>query len=205
MVDYSKIIASSLYLDIDYEKMTRELLEPLAKGECVSFTYPPERSSAIEVTAYSLFLRNPKKDFNYSYRGSKSAELGTFYWNPNVEIPYTKHCIEKLPFSKLGTIRAVYFPDIPCVEHTDWDNPNDLGHTLGLSIIPNTGQVDCKVWVERLKTYVNVPGNAMLLNDSITHWVPKSTGTRIAVRIFGEIDYNYFDDKIIFDHCYSRD
>lgn len=204
MVDYEKIVAAPINLDLDYEKITHELMNELVNHKCVPFTYPPERGSNEKVTAYSLFLRSPQDNFDYSYRGSKSADFAKFNWNSEIEIPYTKSCIENIPFTKLGTVRAVYFPDIPCVEHTDWDNVNDLEHTLGLSIIPSTGDTHCKIWIDKLCTYVEIPGNTMLLNDSVKHFVPKSTGTRIAIRIFGSIDYSYFDDKIVWKHAYTH-
>jgi len=200
-MDYKNIIATGLNLDIDYKKMSEELIAAMSSDKCLPFSYPPERGAKEEVTAYSLFLRNSTEPVEYSYRGAKSGSTKSYQW-ANLIIPYTKSIIESLPFKNLTAVRVVYFPDVPCVEHTDWDDSNDHVHTLGLSIIPSTADVCCEVWNETLNDYVSIPGNAMLLNDSIKHRVPKGIGTRITMRVFGEIDYEWFRDKIISDHCY---
>ena len=200
-MDYKNIIAAGLDLDIDYKKMADELLTVMSSEKCIPFSYPAERGSKEEVTAYSLFLRNSIEPVEYSYRGAKSGSTESYQWT-NLLIPYTKSIIESLPFKYLTAVRVVYFPDVPCVEHTDWDDSNDHIHTLGLSIIPSTADVCCEVWNEKLNDYVSIPGNAMLLNDSIKHRVPKGIGTRITMRLFGEIDYKWFEDKIIPEHCY---
>jgi hypothetical protein len=200
MIDYSKIIAAGLKLDIDYERMTNELVNAKGSSKCVPFTYQSDNQVC---QSFSLFLRENKTMPQYSYRGAKLANIDDWSWDDSLSIPYTISIIEKLPFKKLGTVRAVYFPDIPCIEHTDWDDKSNLKHTLGLSLIPSTGNTYCNVWSEKLNEYVSIPGNAMLLNDSIRHNVPKANGLRITVRLFGEIDYNKFDDAIIKEHCYT--
>jgi hypothetical protein len=187
------MIAAALNLDIDYERMTKELLSVQSKA--IAFSYPTDESKEI-VTAYSLFLRISSEPTAYSYRGAKSANFDSWKWDESLNIPYTRSVIERMPYARLGTIRIVYFPDVPCMEHTDWDDPTDTTHTLGLSIIPSTGNTHCNVWSEEKQDYVSIPGNAMLLNDSIPHWVPKSEGTRITMRVFGEIDLSWFVDKI---------
>jgi hypothetical protein len=195
------ILVAGLNLDIDYTKMTHELLSVMDSDKCVPFSYLAERGSAEEVTAYSLFLRNSADPVEYSYRGAKSGTVDSYNWI-ELSIPYTKSIIESLPFKQLTAVRVVYFPDVPCVEHTDWDDPTDHQHTLGLSIIPSTAGTWCEVWNEQLNDYVAIPSNAMLLNDSIKHRVPKGIGTRITMRVFGEVDYSWFEDKIIPEHCY---
>jgi len=200
-MDYKNMIAAGLNLDIDYKKMSEELLAAMSSDSCVPFSYPAERGAKEEVTAYSLFLRNSTDPIEYSYRGAKSGTVDSYEWC-GLEIPYTQSILELLPFKKLTAVRVVYFPDVPCVEHTDWDNSKDHLHTLGLSIIPSTANTWCEVWNEKLNDYVSIPGNAMLLNDSIKHRVPKGIGTRITMRVFGEVDYKWFEDKIIPEHCY---
>ena len=198
MFDYTKTIAVSLKLDIDYDIMSAELLRAQKNHKCISFSYPIHNNNIIEeATAYSLFLRKSTEPTPYSYRGAKSADISSYDWDNELDITYTKSIISLLPYDTLGAVRVVYFPGIPCIEHTDWDDPKDYEHTLGLSIIPSTANVDCNIWSEIEKKWMPVPGNAMLLNDSIKHAVPKGTGTRIAVRIFGKIDYSWFNDKII--------
>ncbi len=193
------ILAATLNLDIDYDRMTTELMPLMSHNKCVPFSYPSEGK---EVTAYSLFLRVSPEETDYSYRGAKSADFDSWSWDQSLELSYTKSVIENIPFKSLGTVRAVYFPDIACVEHTDWDNAADVKHTLGLSIIPNTANTHCNVWYEKENRYVAIPGNAMLLNDSVRHNVPAGIGTRITMRVFGEIDYRWFEDKIDYNNCY---
>jgi len=196
-MDYNNIVAASLKLDIDYEKMTAELLAVQSNKKCVPFSYPAKRGDTTEVTAYSLFLRINPEFLDYSYRGAKKANDLSWDWDYELDTPYTRQVIESLPFNIIGTIRVVYFPNVPCVAHTDWDNKEDRAHTLGLSLIPSTGNTWCEVWSEKSGEYVKVFGNAMLLNDSIKHQVPCSEGTRIAMRIFGEIDYQAFNNNLI--------
>jgi hypothetical protein len=195
MVDYTKLIAANLNLDIDYKKMEVELLEAMKSMDCVPFSYSTDLGES--VTAYSLFLRSNSNMSLYSYRGAKLSNIDEIKWNLSLNIPYTKLVIESFPYISLGTIRVVYFPNIPCIEHTDWDNQNDFKNTLGLSLIPFTGNTHCDIWSDTDNQWISVIGNAMLLNDSIKHRVPKSDGIRIAMRIFGDIDYSWFNDKIL--------
>lgn len=197
--DNRVILAAALNLNIDYCRMTEELLPLMEHNKCVPFSYP---SNGVDVTAYSLFIRTSPEKTDYSYRGAKSVEFDSWNWDNDLQISYTKSVIEQLPFSALGTVRIVYFPDIPCVEHTDWDDPFDTKHTLGLSIIPNTADTHCNVWYEKENRYVSISGNAMLLNDSVKHNVPAGSGTRITMRVFGDIDYSWFNDKIDLKNCY---
>lgn len=199
------ILAAALHLDIDYERMAAELTAAMTSDLCVPFSYPAAKGSTKEVTAYSLFLRKSSEPTAYSYRGAKSADFDSWEWDNSLNIPYTQSVVDSLPYTKLGTVRVVYFPNVPCVVHTDWDDPTDTNHTLGLSIIPSTGNTHCNVWSEELQTFVAIPGNAMLLNDSIKHEVPKADGLRITMRVFGDVDYKWFEDKIVPEHLYLLD
>jgi len=201
MINFDNLIAASVNLDIDYKKMTDELMKLLGHKNCIKFSYPTDNGT--EVTAYSIFLRKcEKKLTEVNFRTAKSVDYDNWDWDYDIDIPYTRDIIESIPFTKLGTVRIVFFPNVPCIEHTDWDDNSDTKHTLGLSIIPNTGNTHCNVWHESRQEYVSIPGNAMLLNDSFKHWVPTSEGTRITMRLFGEIDYSWFNDKIDYDLCY---
>jgi hypothetical protein len=204
-MNFKKLIAASLDLNIDYDRMTQELLEAKKSSKCVSFSYPPERNSIEKVTSYSLFLRTNPTFVDYSYRGAKQSHKESWTWDDSLPISYTRSVLDKIPYSSLGAIRVVYFPDAACPPHTDWDDSGDSENTLGLSIIPNTGDTWCNVWHEGHQCYVPIHGNAMLLNDSIQHEVPKPTGVRITMRVFGKIDYSWFLDKINQEYCYYLD
>lgn len=199
-MNYENILVAGLLLDLDFKKMTSELLNAMSSDKCQMFSYTDSNGNKCD--AFSLFLRVNNTMEEYSYRGAKLSDLKNWKWDTSLNIEYTISEISKLPFNHLGTVRVVYFPNIPCIEHTDWDDATNIKNTLGLSLIPSTGDTQCNVWSEKLQQYVSIPGNAMLLNDSIKHWVPMSTGTRIAIRLFGDIDYEWFDDKIIENQCY---
>jgi hypothetical protein len=198
-INYNNLIAAELNLDIDYTRMSVELLA--VQNKATAFSYNTDDTKET-VTAYSLFLRKSPVQTEYSYRGAKSADFSSWDRDWDLDIPYTRSIIDAIPFIKLGTVRIVYFPNIPCMEHTDWDNTADVRHTLGVSIIPDTANTHCNVWSEKENCYVSIPGNAMLLNDSVRHNVPKGNGTRITMRLFGEIDYAWFDDKVNQSRCY---
>jgi len=198
-IDYNNLLAAELNLDIDYSRMSAELLA--AQANAIPFSYSTDDTKET-VTAYSLFLRKSKTETEYSYRGAKSADFSSWVWDLDLDIPYTRSVIDTIPFKTLGTVRIVYFPNIPCMEHTDWDNATDVSHTLGISIIPDTANTHCNVWSEKENRYVSIAGNAMLLNDSIRHNVPQGHGTRITMRLFGDIDYTWFDNKINLSKCY---
>jgi hypothetical protein len=200
-MNYLNILAAGLTLDIDYEKMTKELMPLISHKKCIKFSYPTDKN--IEATAYSIFLRKCSKELiEVNFRNAKAVNLEDWAWDLDLDIPYSRSIIQDIPFTKLGAVRIVFFPDVPCIEHTDWDDSSDHEHTLGLSIIPDTADTCCNVWSEQLQRYVEIPGNAMLLNDSVKHFVPLGKGTRITMRLFGEIDYNFFADKIISNWCY---
>ena len=194
-----QILAAALQLDIDYPRMTQELMPLIQHAKCMPFSYESEGQ---QVTAYSLFLRVSDQDTAYSYRGAKSADFDSWIWDPELPIDYTRTVIASMPWISLGTVRVVYFPDCACVEHTDWDDATDVKHTLGLSIIPNTADTHCNVWYEKEQRYISIASNAMLLNDSIRHNVPAGQGTRITMRVFGDIDHAWFTDKIDGQRCW---
>ena len=203
-IDYTKILVAGLNLDIDYKLMTRELLTLIDHPKCIKFSYPTDDTT--EVDAYSIFLRECGKSIKeINFRNAKSVDFKDWFWDKSLSIPYTQSIIDQIPFNELGTVRVVFFPNVPCIEHTDWDDSTDAEHTLGISIIPDTAGVSCSVWSESSNQYVSVPSNAMLLNDSVKHYVDKTKGTRITLRMFGKIDYSWFDDKIIQDYCYYSD
>ena len=196
-MDFTKLIAAGLNLDIDYDRMSKELLEVQAN------THSKAVSSAnTKEVVQSLFLRKHPKFTNYSFRGAKELDVNGWSWDTDINVPYTHSIIDALPFVNIGAVRVMYFHNVSGPPHTDWNDCNDLEHTLGLSIIPSTGNTWCNVWSEKQQKYLPITGNAMLLNDSITHEIPHSTGTRITMRIFGKIDYSWFIDKINYNCCY---
>lgn len=152
--------------------------------------------------SYIFYLRNNSSSNIQSYSTTKYLPHDIWNWREELDIPYTKQFVESLPFTKLGMIRVFIFKDTFLPVHRDYRTDDEYGHSadfdkcLGLSIIPTTGGVPMRIWSNALGKVVSVPGNAVLFNDSVLHGVPKTTGYRITIRVFGEIDYNYFSDKV---------
>lgn len=150
---------------------------------------------------YIFYLREHPDTKSQSYFATKPLDHNRWSWRNDLDIPYTKQFINSLPFTSLGMIRVFIFKDTFLPVHKDWmtggmDSSTDYDRCLGLSIIPSTGGVPMKIWSSQLNQVVEVPGNAILFNDSVWHAVPKTTGYRITIRVFGKIDYEYYSDKI---------
>jgi hypothetical protein len=73
---------------------------------------------------------------------------------------------------------------------------DDITKTLGLSLVPLTGNVPLRIWSSTENAVKEVEGNAMLFRDSQPHGVPFTKDARITIRIFGDIDFNDLDDYI---------
>lgn len=144
------------------------------------------------------------------YDQTKSYDVNGWRWRPSLleKIPYTKQVIENY-FEKVGLVRVFVMPDTFLVTHQDYnfDAPIDavsdeFEKCLGLSLIPSDGGVPMRIWSRALQQVVEVPGNAMIFNDSVRHGVQKTKGYRITIRIFGKIDYSQFVNSIDMSHCY---
>jgi len=171
----------------------------------IDYTVAPEDGTQIMRNgggAHIFYLRKCTTTDKQSFSITKYLPHTDWVWRDDIDIPYTKQFIDSLPFKTLGMIRVFIFSDTFLPVHKDYKTPEVLGHSedydkcLGLSIIPTTGGVPMKIWSNKLKKVVDVPGNAMLFNDSVVHAVPKTTGIRITIRVFGDIDYSYFSDKV---------
>jgi hypothetical protein len=160
---------------------------------------------------YIFYLTDhPDLKVSGSYEKSKLYNLEGWIWNPELvdKLSYTKSLIENF-FEQVGCIRVFVMPDTFLVTHQDYnfnapinEVSTDYAQCVGLSLIPSDGMVPMKIWSRKLNRVVDVPGNAMIFNDSVRHGVPKTTGIRITIRIFGKIDYNQFNQYIDNEHCY---
>ena len=190
-LDHEKSKEFALASDDDYDKMDYSL-SPL------DTTRVTKQGGGANI----FYLRKNSVSDVQSFSTTKYLPHDIWSWKEELDIPYTKQFIESLPFTKLGMIRCFIFNDSFLPVHKDYRTPTEYGHSeefdkcLGLSIIPSTGGVPMRIWSAALGKVVSVPGNAMLFNDSVFHGVPKTTGYRITLRVFGEIDYNYFSDKV---------
>lgn len=143
-----------------------------------------------------------------SYSVTKNLSSEGWGWREELNIPYTKRYIESLPYKKIGLVRVFVFKDTFLPVHKDYGFSESKGHSeeydkcFGLSLIPSTGNVPMKIWSTKLNKVVEVSGNAMLFNDSVWHAVPKTTGYRITIRVFGEVDYDSFAGNVVADNAY---
>ena len=204
MIDYSKLVAARLNLDIDYSRMAAELISAMNSHRAIKIEYPLHETTEI-TTVHSLFLRKDSIPSLASFETQKKeSDNKQWRWADDICVPYTQSVIDSLPYTFLKAVCVGYFPNAGLGPHVDWTDHSDFGNTLGLSIIPSTGDTCCEIWSDSKNQFVSIDGNAMLFNDSITHRVPKSSGLRITVRVFGIIDYSWFDNKIDYDKCYFK-
>lgn len=124
-------------------------------------------------------------------------------------IPYTIHCIESLPFEKIGCIRGFITENTFFPTHRDSNAGRELNvisddyeKCLGLSLIPDTGNVPMSIYSPKEDKVFDVFGNAMLFNDSAFHGVKFTEGIRITLRIFGKARFEEFKDIIDLNQTY---
>jgi len=144
------------------------------------------------------------------YRKTKTFNKTLWRWRSDLvdKIPYFKSIAEKY-FTKISIVRVFVMNNTFLVTHRDHSREasndyvsNEYDDCLGLSIIPSDGNVPMKIWSGKEQRVLDIPGNAMIFNDSAPHGVPKTTGYRITIRIFGEIDYNQFDKFLDTNHIH---
>lgn len=200
-MNYNNTIVAAVNLDIDYARMTTELFAAIDPKKCHTFILPLDETVTEEVTGWSIPLRKSPQRAGGYFTEAREADYNSWTWDDTINVPYTRSVIESLPFTTLGPCGVAFLPG-QIVEHTDWPDATDYKHALALSIIPNTAGVGCTVWIEGKQEFVTVTGNAMLLNDGYTHKVAQGEGTRITMRVYGDIDYSWFADKIDPTQCY---
>lgn len=147
-----------------------------------------------------FYLRNSRdNDVTVDARFSVTKTLahGSWYWRPELEglLPYTIRCVESLPYRELGLIRAFVCQDTFMPTHRDTlpDSGCDRSKSLGVSLIPDTGGVGMLIWDGRAVREVH--GNCILFDDSRWHGVPLTRGTRITLRIFGDLDFTRIAER----------
>jgi len=163
---------------------------------------------------YIFYLRKHKDNLLNDTRFSYVKNLDTSGWdwieNYKSKIPYTIQCIENIGYEHIGCIRVfvtenTFFPTHRDTLHGTPDNPkisHDYERCLGLSLIPDTGDVPMSIYSEKENKVCKVYGNAMLFNDSAYHGVEFTPGIRITIRIFGKIDFQKFQKNINFNQTY---
>lgn len=150
---------------------------------------------------YIFYMRshgdNPDQITRFDY--TKQLQTEGWRWREELKplLPYTIECIESLPYNSIGCIRVFITENTFFATHRDygWGTEalsKDYDRCFGLSIIPDTGGVPMKIQSFETGTVHEIPGNAMLFNDSAWHGVGMVEKTRITIRVFGDIDYQSF-------------
>ena len=127
---------------------------------------------------------------------NKKLPHDSWFWRPEVaeRIPYTIECIEALPYRRIGLVRAFVCEDTFMPTHRDTapdaEGRYDRERAVGISLIPSTGGVGMLIWDEARRKVHDVKGQCLIFDDSKWHGVPMTRGTRITLRIFGELDFN---------------
>lgn len=161
---------------------------------------------------YVFYLRNHKDNPSNNTKFSYTKNLAVDGWDWIKEyaeyMPYTIQCIESLPYTNIGLIRVFVTENTFFPTHRDSNvrqalvQSTDYAQCLGISIIPDTGNVPLSIWSFKNKEVCKVNGNAMLFNDSAPHGVEFTPGIRITIRVFGDIDFQklepYIKDKNVF-------
>jgi hypothetical protein len=155
-----------------------------------------------------FYLRNSKegdvtRDARFATNKGRGHE--SWFWRPELaaRIGYTIECIESLPYRTLGLVRTFVCENTFMPTHRDTvpdrsrPEPYDRSKALGISLIPSTGDVGMQIWDDAGRRIHEVRGHCILFDDSKWHGVPMTRGTRITMRIFGEVDYARLSEHLV--------
>jgi hypothetical protein len=153
---------------------------------------------------YNLYLRShgPEEKFNFENFGvTKYLDHENWIWRDSIKnkISYTMSCIESLPYKTIGLVRVLITEKTFLPTHIDCeagDLVKDLGKTLGISLISDTGGVPLKIWSKKDNCIKDLWSNSIIFKDSEAHAVPFTDGRRITIRIFGDIDFDRLSPMI---------
>ena len=158
----------------------------------------------------SIYLRQDTEEFTTTFLRTKLVDTNSWWWREDIDISYTKQLIDSLPFfNAIGMIRVFMFRDTYLPTHRDfgfdlapYEFSTNINYCLGLSLIPSTGGVPMRIWSEKEKKVISVYGESMLFNDSVMHAVPKTSGLRITIRIFGDLNHDALASFIDESQCH---
>lgn len=178
-----KVESDELYKKIDYIDNNDKIVHVGMPGQHIFYL----RESNANPTAEPFKL-------------TKMLPTESWDWIPAYKdiIPYTIECIESLPYRSIGCIRVFVTENTFFPTHRDFGvgGPavlsSDYPKILGLSIVPDTGDVPMSIYSYKNKEVYKVSGNAMIFNDSAFHGVSYTSGMRITIRVFGDIDFQDF-------------
>jgi hypothetical protein len=163
-----------------------------------------QRGAAGRLAGVNIFyLRNSTaNDATRDSRFSVNKKLphSSWFWREELKerIAYTIECIESLPYRSLGLIRAFVCDNTFMPTHRDsapeWGC--DSSQSIGLSLIPATGGVPMLIWDDAAGEVRELHGHCLLFDDSKWHGVPMTRGTRVTLRVFGELDYERLEERL---------
>lgn len=187
IMDFDKIKAAAVNINVDYDKLTHEL-------EAIPKDLWDTGVDLISNTAWNtLWIRkNNIAEFS-DFKSAKSISHDKWFWRDDLSIPYIKSLVESLPIKTIGMVRA-FILNGPLPIHVDSNDstPSDLDYNLALTIASKLE--DPMIMDSNIK----IIEKNILFNDSITHGFPEATGTQISIRIFGDFDYSKFDIEKIY-------
>lgn len=187
-MDYSKVIAIEVDIDIDYDILRQEFIGILDTRWHHHSSYLPGYE---HITYKSLFLKKNNIGFFNDFKIAKTIPHSEWYWDDDINMPYTKTVIDSLPAKSIGIVRIMVTNGILPL-HTDCNSNTPVDHTyqLGLTISP--------VYSDKLQIgNTFIPYQAVFFNDSVPHGFLSSTDIQMSIRIFGDFEYDKFNIKRI--------
>ena len=186
-MEYNKYIAVEIELNIDYRRLELELMS--IADEKWQYDHDPVDCNIIWK---SMFLtRNNTKVFN-TFTTAKTIPHSDWFWDDSLDIPYTRQIISQLPIRTVGMVRVMWTNGVlPLHVDVCETSPTDLTYNLGLTIAPLLSQPMI------MRNDTKIFGKTVLFNDAILHGFPTVAGVQLGIRIFGDFDYQQFNDKIV--------
>lgn len=178
-MDFINIKAAAIDLDIDDERLVREIMS-IPNDKWTLSEYDILGSHPWK----TIWLRVNDTEKFRDFKSAKSVTHTDWHWDPNLNIDYLKSVVENLPFKTIGMIRAFSLGGSIAM-HVDSNEttPTELTYNMGLTLAPNLEMPMSLDGMEIKEKYV-------LFNDSLPHGFPNATKPQISIRIFGDIEYD---------------
>lgn len=180
-MDFSNVKAIAVNLDIDNERLTKEL-ESISEELWESGV-----DNKTETYWNTIWLTKNNVGHFPDFKTAKSITHNDWSWNETLEIPYIKSLVESLPLKNIGMIRA-FILDGPLPMHVDsnTNTPSDLSYKMGLTIASRLEEP------MQMEGGIEIKEKVVFFDDSIPHGFPNATGKQISIRVFGDFDYYKF-------------
>ena len=178
-MDYKTIIALEVKLDLDYDKITKEIMS-VPESHWTTRSFDGYYWKSLSLTTNDIA---PFKDF----KSAKRIDHTEWYWDLAVPTPYLRSVLTSLPINHIGIVRVMLIDGyLPLHVDSDKNTPDDKSYYLGLSLFPILNDS-----LSIADTKLNC--RSMFFNDKIIHGYPESTSRNLTIRIFGDFDYSKFN------------